>query len=56
MGFAQCETEVLGMESNGVPCITNISGAAAAVEGIRAMSRDEAPVARIRQYQVAPVG
>ncbi len=39
-----------------VPCITNISGAAAAVEGIRAMSRDEAPVARISAYQVAPVG
>ena len=33
-------------------CITNISGAAAAVEGIRAIQRDEAPVARIRQYQL----
>ena len=39
-----------------VPCITNISGAAAAVEGMRAMRREEAPVARIRDYQAAPVG
>jgi len=38
-----------------VPCITNISGAAAAVEGIRALQRDEAPVAPIRDYQAAPV-
>ena len=38
-----------------VPCITNIAGAAAAVEGIRAMSRDEAPVARISEYQAATV-
>jgi carbamoyl-phosphate synthase large subunit len=35
-----------------VPCITNMSGAAAAVEGIRALQRDEAPVARIREYQM----
>ena len=40
---------------HGLPCITNIAGAVAAVEGIRAMSRDEAPVALIREYQVAPV-
>jgi carbamoyl-phosphate synthase large subunit len=38
-----------------IPCITNISGAAAAVEGIRALQRDEAPVAPIRDYQAAPV-
>ena len=36
-------------------CITNISGAAAAVEGIRALQRGDAPVARLRQYQSAPV-
>ncbi len=40
---------------HGVPCITNIAGAIAAVEGIRAMKRDEAPVALIREYQAAPV-
>ena len=39
-----------------VPCITNISGAAAAVEGIRAMQSDDAPVAPIRDYQAARVG
>jgi len=39
-----------------LPCITNIAGAAAAVEGIRAILRDDAPVARLRDYQVAPVG
>jgi carbamoyl-phosphate synthase large subunit len=38
-----------------IPCITNISGAAAAMEGIRALQRDPAPVARIRDYQAAPV-
>jgi carbamoyl-phosphate synthase large subunit len=38
-----------------VPCITNISGAAAAVEGIRALRRDPVPVARLRHYQAAPV-
>jgi carbamoyl-phosphate synthase large subunit len=41
---------------HGVPCVTNIAGAVAAVEGIRAMRRDEAPVARIREYQEASVG
>jgi len=36
------------------PCITNISGAAAAVEGIRALQQDAPPVARLRAYQAAP--
>ena len=36
-----------------VPCITNIAGAAAAVEGILALQRDEAPVAPISHYQLA---
>lgn len=40
---------------HGLPCITNIAGAVAAVEGIRSMSHDEAPVALIREYQAAPV-
>lgn len=40
---------------HGVPCITNIAGAIAAVEGIQAMKRNEAPVALIREYQAAPV-
>jgi carbamoyl-phosphate synthase large subunit len=37
-----------------VPCITNISGAAAAMEGIRALRSDATPVARIRDYQTTP--
>ena len=68
MGSEMCIRDRLGAESrfdekairataldHGLPCITNIAGAVAAVEGIRAMSRDEAPVALIREYQVAPV-
>ena len=38
-----------------IPCITNIAGALAAVEGIRATQRDETPVAKIRDYQAASV-